>query len=980
MKTARIPALVLMLSLCLPALSLQRPGAQDPSRAEEVYRLANPDMKWVEATLARLSLRDKIAQLIQVRAAGRFVNRESSQFQELADAVRRNHVGGVTLFAGDVYESALLLNELQKMSDLPLFVAADFERGASFRITDATSFPWSMAIGATGSEEFAYQEGAITAREARALGVQWIYAPVVDVNNNPDNPVINIRSYGEDPQLVARLGAAFIRGARENGVLTTAKHFPGHGDTATDTHIGLAVIPSDMARLESVEMVPFRSAVAAGVDAIMTAHIAVPQVTGEPTIPATLSHKILTDLLRGQLRFQGLVVTDALEMGGITNHYWSGLACIRALQAGADMLLLPQDTDVAINEVVRAVGRGDIDIGRIDESVTRILAFKTKAGLHRERLTPIENIQNRVATPESQKLAQEMADRSITLLKDESHLLPMNPLIPPKIFSLILSADTDSSPAALFQSELRRRFPSARTEAVDPRIPEDLADRIVRNAAEADVIVCATLVRLTSGKGNIALPESERSLLDKIMAIHKPIIWLAFGNPYLLRLYPETPTYLCTFSYADVSYIAAARALAGEIAISGRSPVSIPGYFQVGDGIQMPKGDMTLRPASLSSGLAPGAFDETRQLLASSVSAGAFPGAALAVGYRGAMVLDTSAGGLDYDPSSARVTGDTIYDLASVSKVVATTSATMMLVESGRLLLDAPVQDYIPEFQGANKEKVRVIHLLQHSAGLPAWLPIFKEVQGYDDFLKRVYAVPLEALPGARTLYSDFSMILLGEIVSRAAGRPLDQFISERLFVPLGMKSTLYRPPKELLERIAPTENDPWRKRIVRGEVHDENAYAMGGVAGHAGLFSTSHDLAVFAQMMLNRGMYDYRRYFRPETVDRFTSVPAAGGDSLGWQKPSASGWTGRVFSPAAYGHTGFTGTSIWIDPQRQLFIVLLTNRVHPSRDNVKINEARQKLTESIVRALGSLPQESFRKQAVAPKTHPRPMRISDPR
>lgn len=276
----------------------------------------------------------------------------------------------------------------------------------------------------------------------------------------------------------------------------------------------------------------------------------------------------------------------------------------------------------------------------------------------------------------------------------------------------------------------------------------------------------------------------------------------------------------------------------------------------------------------------------------------------------------------------------------------------MMLVDSGRLLLDAPVQDYLPEFQGTDKEKVRVAHLLQHTAGLPAWLPIYKDVHGYEEFLKRVYTTPLQYAPGTRTLYSDLGMILFGEIVVRACGHPLDQFLFDRLFSPLGLKSTLYRPPKELLERIAPTENDPWRQRIVRGEVHDENAYAMGGVAAHAGLFSTAHDLAVFAQLMLNRGMYDHRRYFKSDTVDRFTTVLSPGGEALGWQKPSTSGWTGKAFSPAAYGHTGFTGTSIWIDPQRQLFIVLLTNRVHPTRDNNKISVARQTLTESILRAL----------------------------
>lgn len=951
MKTAHSSFFILVFALCLPASPSSRTESQSTGPAQASFKLYDPDPAWVAETMSKLSLREKVGQLIQVRASGRFINRESSQYQELSDAIRRDRVGGITLFAGDVFTSAILLNELQQASDVPLLVAADFERGASFRIADTTSFPWSMAIGATGSEEFAYQEGVITAREARAMGVHWIYAPVMDVNNNPDNPVINIRSYGEDPQLVARLGSAFIRGARDNGVMTTAKHFPGHGDTATDTHIGLAVVPSDWARLDAVELAPFRSAVAAGVDSIMTAHVAVPKVTGQPEVPATLSPLILTDLLRGKLNFQGLVVTDALEMGGIVNHYWTGLACIRAVQAGADMLLLPQDTDVAINEVVRAVSRGDITQARIDESVTRILAYKSRLRLHRERTVPTGRIEEIVAAPESQRLAQEMADRSITLLRDEAHVLPLNPLKPPRIFSLAMSADLDASPAARFQAELRRRFPVVRTESVDPRIPEDLAARILRNAADADVIVCATVVALASGKGSIALPESQRNLIEKLMASGKPVVWIAFGNPYLLKIHPQAPVYMCTFGYSEGSYVAAAKALSGEIAISGKAPVSIPGYFRVGDGLQVPPFPMTLRPVA-AEGQNPAIFAEARQLLASYVASGAFPGASLTVGYRGALVLDAAAGRLDYSPASAAVTGDTIYDLASVSKAVGTTSAAMMMVDAGRLLLDAPVQDYLPEFQGENKEKVQVRHLLRHSAGLPAWRPIFREAQGHDDFMKRVYAIPLEAEPGKRVLYSDFSMILLGEIITRAWGHPLDELLAERLFEPLGMKSTSNRPSRDLLARIAPTENDPWRKRIVHGEVHDENAFAMGGVAGHAGLFSTSRDLAVFAQMMLFRGLYDHRRYIRTETLERFTSAPDAGSEALGWQKPSSSSWTGKAFSASAYGHTGFTGTMIWIDPQRQLFIVLLTNRVHPSRDNNKIAEARQKITESILRAL----------------------------
>ena len=442
------------------------------------------------------------------------------------------------------------------------------------------------------------------------------------------------------------------------------------------------------------------------------------------------------------------------------------------------------------------------------------------------------------------------------------------------------------------------------------------------------------------------------------MALQKPVLWIALGNPYVLKLFPQVPAYLCTFSYSDGSQLAAARAMSGEIAINGKTPVSIPGYFAAGDGLQVPKLELTLRPGTESPDLRPDTFDETRRLLASYVSQGAFPGGALAVGYRGALVLDAAAGKLETTPAGSEVTGDTMYDLASLSKVIGTTSAAMMLFDSGRLLLDASVQDYLPEFKGPDKDKVKVSNLLQHTSGLPAWLPLYKEAKGYEECLKRIYETPLEFTPGSRRVYSDLGMILLGEILTRAAGRPFDRYLADQLFGPMGLKSTLYKPPSEMLSRIAPTQDDPWRGRVVRGEVHDENAYAMGGVAGHAGLFSTTHDLAVFAQLMLNRGLYDHRRYFRPDTVDRFTGAPGAknGAEALGWQKPSDTGWTCRVFSPAANGHTGITGTSIWIDPQRQLFIILLTNRVHPSRANTMIEEARRTLAESVMRALGLQP------------------------
>jgi len=949
----RIGAILVFLLLALYMSSPSRSIADPESAAD--YRLHPPDQGWVRKTLRKMSLRDKVGQLVHIRVPGRFLNRAGDEFTAIRDEIVRNRVGGVILFAGNIYESAVLLNELQELSDVPLIVAADFERGASFRITDTTSFPWTMAIGATGNEQLAYQEGAVTGQEARALGVHWIYAPVMDVNNNPANPVINIRSFGEDPQLVARLGTAFIRGARDHGVLTTAKHFPGHGDTAADSHIGLAVVGSDQARLESVELVPFRGAIAAGVDSIMTAHVAVPKVTADPEIPATLSSKILTDLLRGTLGFQGMIITDALEMGGITNRYWTGLSAVRAIQAGADLLLLPPDSEVAINEVVRAVERGDLAEERINTSVERLLTAKTQLQLHKKRTVPIEQIAEAVSTPESRRLGQEIADAAVTLVKDRQNILPINPVKPPSILGLVLSSELDTSPGAPFLAALRERFPAARTIGADPRISEDLVSSIMAAAAKADVIVCASMVRVVSGKGTVALPENHRAIIHKLFAMGKPVVWIAFGNPYILQLHTQALSYMCTFSYSDVSQIAAAKALSGEIALSGRMPVSIPDGAKVGEGLQVPRLDMTLRPMQQEgSGQQPDAFDATRKLLENYVAEQAFPGAVLMVGHRGTLVVEAAVGKLDYSPDATPVSPDTIYDLASLSKAIATTSAAMMLVDSGRLLLDAAVQDYLPEFKGPNKEKVRVSNLLTHSAGLPAFLPLYKEVAGYRQFLTKVYDAPLEYEPGSRMVYSDLGMVLLGEIISRASARPLDRLLAERLFGPLGMQDTMYVPPKSLAARIAPTEDDPWRKRVVRGEVHDENAFAMGGVAGHAGLFSTGRDLAVFAQMMLNQGLYDHRRYLKPETAARFTSQrgPEGSAQGFGWRKPSPANWTGQVFSPAAYGHTGFTGTSIWIEPAHEAFIILLTNRVHPTRKNQKIDEARRTISESVMSVL----------------------------
>jgi beta-glucosidase-like glycosyl hydrolase/CubicO group peptidase (beta-lactamase class C family) len=745
-----------------------------------------------------------------------------------------------------------------------------------------------MALGATGSEEFAHRQGEITGQESRALGVHWIFAPVLDVNNNPDNPVINIRSFGEDPELVARLGTAFIRGAKSAGVLTTAKHFPGHGDTATDSHLDLAVVASDMARLQSVELAPFKSAIEAGVDSIMTAHVAVPKVTGEARVPATLSRKVLTELLREKLEFDGIVVTDALEMAGVTGSYWCGLAAIRAIQAGADALLLPPDAMVAINEVEKAVKLGAISEARIDQSVRKILLAKSTLGLHQNRTVSIGRIGDIVASPENTELAQDIADHSVTVVRDRQSLIPINALKDPRIFSLVLSPHLDNSPGSVFQAEMRRRFFNVRTAWANQRIPNALLSSIYRSAAACDVIVLSTSVRLASGVASKSLPQTQRRIIETLIGMRKPLIWVSFGNPYVLSVAPKVGTYICTFSYSDESQIAAAKALAGAIQISGRMPVSIPPYSTVGDGIEIEKFEMTLkRPTPEALKRARSAFSGTEQLLASYIESGLFPGAAIMVGREGRVVLDLAMGAAP-DADSSHATSDNLYNGASVSNLVGIASAVMLATESRRLNLSTPIADYFPEKPQEMDGKQLVQALLRD----------LSETESH----------------GAESSYLPADLLL--DILFRVSGVPLNRFLAERLFEPLGMKQTFWGQPQDLGQGTT-----------------------VGQAPSKDSLFTSTRDLAVFAQMLLNRGMYAHQRLLRSSTVASFV------GPRGPWSRRADFNWAGKLAGSAAFGHFASDGSFLWIDPAKKLFAVFLTDGL---TEDERIEGAQRSLVESI--------------------------------
>jgi beta-N-acetylhexosaminidase len=893
LKTNVIKSIVILI-LCiflLPDLTWTFQSA-DPETPG--YRIDAPDQSWVDQTLAGLSLREKIGQLILIRTRGEFLNRHSDRFMELKEAIQQYRVGGVVHYAGNIYESAVLLNELQFISHLPLLVSADFERGVSFRIEDTTSFPWTMAIGATRSEEFAYQEGKITARESRALGVHWLLAPVMDVNNNPENPVINIRSFGEDPQLVARLGSAFIRGARAGGALTTAKHFPGHGDTATDTHIGLAVVPSDLNRLNSMELVPFKSAIEAGVDAIMTAHVSVPKVTGDPVIPATLSKEILADLLRGTLQFEGIIVTDAMEMGAITNTYWCGLAAVRAIEAGADIVMLPTDVNVAVNEIERAVEMGYIAPEQIDRSVEKILKVKSSLGLHRKRAVSINRLTEVVASPQNLSLAQEIADHSITALKNESGLLPVNPVENPRIYSLVLDSGLATSPGSDFQSEMRSFYPSLTTEWANDRVTSEQIQSIERNAARSDLIVCSTIARLSSGRDISAIPKDQRTIMEKLIKTGKPLIWIAFGNPYVLERFPKVGTYLCTFSGSDVSQRAAARAVSGAIPITGKMPVSIPGYAAAGDGLQLPKLDMELKPffiplANFVDDIVTDPVHDLpgiiRQAISSYTESGLFIHASLTLGQHGSF-YDFRPLDRDFGQSSFFQPWNSDYWDGSES--IRIILSAMLATESGGLLLDAPVQEYLPEQRDTGLGEKTVADLLSDISG--------------------------KSRPNPRFEVSN--TLLIEEIVSRASGIPIDRMIEDPDLFSFPFTNTA----------------------VPRSAIH------FPPIPPHYGYGSI---LRNFSQTLINTGIYNHRRIFRPGTISRFTD-PGNRKNPLGWMKPDKKDWTGRFLSDDAYGYTDPSGYFLWIDPQKELFIILLAS-VGEQAEEAEILEAYEKIAHSIL-------------------------------
>ncbi len=954
----------------------QRPGGPADPRLP-IWALASP---WADSVLASLSVEEKIGQLFMVAA---YSNRGPEHEAELRRLVTEQKVGGLIWFQGGPVRQVNWTNRLQLLARVPLLVGQDAEWGPSMRLDSTVLYPRQLGMGAIADDRVLYRFGAEVARQLKLTGVQINFAPVVDVNNNPRNPVIGDRSFGEDRLNVALKGLAYMEGMQDQGVLACGKHFPGHGDTDVDSHHGLPVIGHGWRRLDSLELYPFKVLMSQGLASVMTAHLHIPALDSTANRAASVSPAITGAVLRDSLGFNGLAVTDALNMQGVAAHYAPGELEVAAFAAGNDILLFPEDVPAAARALKAAFESGRLDAGELDRRVRRILQAKDWAGLDDWAPLPTDSLAERLDLPRARRIRDELCRRRLTLARNANDLLPFRSGDSMGIALLDLGRGTPS----VFQQTLRgygefeaRQLPANAGAAAY----EEALDQL----GSADVVVLGLHGMSRWAHKAYGLSDAQVDFAARL-ARRTRVVLVLFGTPYALERFPDARHVLVAYDEFAEGQRAAARALFGQQPLRGRLPVSAGAAWPLGSGMDLAAA--RLRPAEPGGARFPEASAaRIDSIVERALALGATPGCRVLVALDGQLVYD-KAFGHHTDAGREPVRPGDVYDLASVTKVAATTLAVMRLYEQGRLDLDATVGDYLPELAGSNAGGCRLRDVLAHRARLQPWVPFYQytlledgrrdpSVYGnapdalhpievaeglwmsaawQDSILRRIAEAPLRTRAGYK--YSDLGFYLLRRVVERLSGEPFDAYLERAYYRRMGLRTMGFRPLERFpAARVVPTERDAyWRHQLLRGYVHDMGAAMMGGVEGHAGLFSDARDLAALFQMLLNGGVYGGHRFLEPETIALFTAKQD--GDSrrgLGFDKPETDrrvpGPTSTMCSPATFGHSGFTGTCVWADPRHGLVYVFLSNRVYPTMDNRTLiaENVRTEIQDEIYRAL----------------------------
>jgi beta-N-acetylhexosaminidase len=984
---------------------------------------------WVDSIFKTLSGDEKIAQLMVIRmsAIDQANHRIVFYDKEVEEAVKKYNVGGICLFQGGPVTQAGYINYFQRLTRTPILFCIDAENGVGMRMDSVMGLPRQMMLGATGDPSLVYQYGRLVAAQCKRIGIQVNYAPVVDINNNPDNPVINDRSFGEDKFKVAELGVQYMKGMQDMGVMACAKHFPGHGDVSVDSHLDLPVINKSKKQLDSLELYPFLELFKAGVGSVMIAHLYIPAIDNTPNRATSLSGKTVTKLLRKQLHYQGISFTDALEMKGVAKFYPDGEASVQSLVAGNDMLCLPGDVSLSIAKINEAIKQKKIKWKDIDARVKRVLYAKYTYGLADRK--PVDTLHLTEDLNEGVKdMRRQVAENALTLLRSED----------PTVFPLLsggaasLSGRASAGPAATgdpsaIAGNARSTDPSAAGRSGKKRkiayigmgLTEDNEfSRRMRSDYKAQVyyfdysldsVKAAAALELLSNRYDVLViglhnfarfPAHDFAISPSVLWLLRQLqqknsaITLVFGNPYAAKYSCDAKNLVVCYEDDEITQGVAADFLNGKFAAKGKLPVSVCDEWKAGAGIT--GAERVLRPVVPASvGLKAERLQKIDSICKEAIARQATPGCVVLVAKDGKIAYEKAFGYLSYDKTEP-VYKETLYDMASCTKICATTMGVMKLYDEGKLDLQKTVGDYLPWVRGSNKASLRIWDVLLHQAGLKAFIPFYKETidsskEGLP--LPGIYTAKPDSLHGIRVgenlylrndwedtlykrilqselgprdkyVYSDNDFIFMGKIVEAISGMSLDEYVKKTYYDPLGMSTAGFRPRERFpLGRIAPTAQEPnFRRQLIRGDVHDPGSAMFGGVAGHAGLFSDAYDLAVLEQMLLNGGSLNGETFLKKETIDYFSAYHSdISRRGLGFDKPEKDNahrkepYPCLSASPQTFGHTGFTGTCVWVDPKYNLIFIFLSNRVNPKEDNGKLSSLsiRGRIQETIYQAMG---------------------------
>jgi len=929
----------------------------------QMHPLKTPDslqqIQWVNERYDAMSPEEKIGQLFMVMVSSAADEAQIAQTEKL---IEEEHIGGLVFSTGGPMRQARQTNRYQAHSRIPLLIAMDAEWGLSMRLDSTFAFPWNMTLGAIRDDSIIEKVGYRIGRQAKRLGVHINFAPDIDVNINPRNPIIGNRSFGEDPENVANKGIAMMHGMQLAGILSCGKHFPGHGDTAVDSHLGLPRIDAGRERLDSVELVPFRRLVEAGLSSVMVAHLAVPALEPDPERPSSLSAAIVSGLLRGQFDFDGLIITDALNMNGVTGFSEAGQTELEAFLAGNDMLLMPKDLQAAKSAMMKALESGRITEERLARSVKKILMAKYKAGLAQYEPVPLEDLYADLHTNDDDLVYEEAIENAITIVKNKVNLLGIKKLENKKI-AYVKLGDADGN---TFLRSLKLYADVTEIQG------KDIAT-IKGQLADYNLVIIGFHKSNKSPWESSSFSEKDRYWLHEIASMRTAnVILSVFTKPYALM---DMPTFeavdgiVLAYQNSDIAQEKAAEVIFGAIPAQGQLPVTAHPEFPVHTGITT---EPLLRLGYSSPervGMSSSGLKEIDRLVQHGLDSLMFPGAQVLVARKGKVIYHKAFGKPTYE-SDEPVRLDDLYDLASLTKILATLPALMKLEEEGTLQLNETFQDLLPEFADTDLKNVTVLKALSHYGRLPAWIAFYLDTldddrhpspefyrnhpaDGFsievtnhlflaDQYRDSIYArIERQHLKSNRYRYSDVAYYVMKKYLEKTYGKRLDHIADQLLYAPLGANNTTYNPLEKFpLNRIIPTEVDNYyRYQLIQGFVHDMGAAMQGGVGGHAGLFSDANDVAKIMQMYLQGGYYGGERILEERTIEKFNKCYFCDKKvrrGVGFDKPQLEdkGPTCGCVSRKSFGHSGFTGTYTWADPEQEIVYVFLSNRTYPTSTN----------------------------------------------